>query len=234
MLDRPAARLARRELLAGAGALSFATLFPGRAAAGPFAAGPATLAAARPVLRRVCPLAVEQAEGPYYLDLGLLHQDITEGKPGLPLTLIFQVVDAATCAPRPGAVVDVWHDDALGVYSGFADQGTLGQTFLRGIQVSNGDGLVFFQTIYPGWYPLRTAHIHVKVRPDETSEATTQVYFDDALSEAVYHLVAPYAQHGPKPISNAADPYYTPAMKLAWIPNPNGSLSLWAGMILGL
>ena len=80
---------------------------------------------------------------------------------------------------------------------------------------------------------MRTAHVHVKVRPDATSEATTQVYFDDALSAAVYHLVAPYTQHGPKPTTNPADPYYNAAMQLAWMPRP-GAFGLWAGMILGL
>jgi protocatechuate 3,4-dioxygenase beta subunit len=224
--------LDRRALLAGAGALGCASLLQGRAAAAPLRTP--SLAAARSVLRAVCPLIVQQVEGPYYLDLDLLKQDITEGKPGLPVTLIFQVVDAATCAPRPGAVVDVWHNDALGVYSGFLDQGTLGQTFLRGIQVANGDGLVVFQTIYPGWYPTRTTHMHVKVRPDAFTEATTQVYFDDPLSSLVYQLIPPYTAHGPKPTTNPADPFFAPAMKVAWIPNPDHSLSLWAGTILGL
>ena len=58
-----------------------------------------TLAAARPVLAGMCPLVVEQIQGPFYLDLDLQKQVITDGKPGLPMTLIFQVVHAATCAP---------------------------------------------------------------------------------------------------------------------------------------
>lgn len=38
-------------------------------------------------------------------------------------------------------------------------------TWLRGVQQTDEDGMVEFDTIVPGWYSGRTAHIHVKVRP---------------------------------------------------------------------
>ena len=224
----------RRELLAGAGALSLTALFPAsRPAAAPSA--PASPAALAPVLGGgPCPLVVQQIEGPFYLDLGLIRQDITEGQPGLTTYLIFQVVDAATCAPKPGAVVDVWQNNSQGTYSGFAVKGTLGQTYLRGIQIADANGLVIFKSVYPGWYPGRTTHVHIKVRPDATSEATTQVYFDDWITDLIYANLPPYTLHGPKDTTNLQDGWYTPSMKNTTIPNPDGSLSAWSGMVLGV
>jgi protocatechuate 3,4-dioxygenase beta subunit len=85
-------------LIAGAGALAGA---PG------IAATPA------------CTLTSEQEEGPYYVDDEKLRADITEGRPGVPLRLRIALVDSRSCAPLAHAAVDIWHCDALGVYSGF-------------------------------------------------------------------------------------------------------------------
>lgn len=101
-----------------------------------------------------------------------------------------------------GAYVDVWHCNALGVYSDVQAQGTVGKKFLRGYQVTNRHGEVRFRTIYPGWYSGRTVHIHVKVRlfvgSQETYEFTTQFFFNDAITDEVFEL-APYNQRGPPP-----------------------------------
>jgi protocatechuate 3,4-dioxygenase beta subunit len=93
--------------------------------------------------------------------------------------------------------VDIWHCDAVGVYSGVADPGfdTTGRTFLRGYQVTGGDGVATFETVYPGWYPQRAVHIHFKLRapdgPGRAREFTSQVYFDETLTDMV-HAGAPY------------------------------------------
>ncbi|MEM7309693.1 MAG: intradiol ring-cleavage dioxygenase [Planctomycetota bacterium] len=179
-------------------------------------------------------MVVQQTPGPFYLDLDLLRQDITEGQPGMPMTLIYLVVDKDTCQPIPGAVVDVWHNNGLGSYSGFPVKGTTGETWLRGIQITDGNGIAVFQSIYPGWYAGRTTHVHLKVRPDKTSEATTQMYFDDWLTDLVYANIEPYATKGPKDTTNAADGGFTELMKCSFIPNPDGSISIWAGIILGV
>ena len=113
-----------------------------------------------------CVLAPEQTEGPYYVDDQKVRRDITEGKAGVPLDLLLTVVDASTCRPLRGAAVDVWHCDAAGVYSGV--QGNT-RSFLRGIQRTNAKGLALFETIYPGWYPGRTVHVHVRSRSGRTS-----------------------------------------------------------------
>jgi len=151
-----------------------------------------------------CTLYPEETEGPFYLDLGLLRSDITDGVPGTPLSLSIRVVGASDCTPIANAVVDVWHADASGVYSGEASQGTAGETFLRGSQVSDADGQVTFQTVYPGWYSGRTTHIHFKVHLSASSEATSQIYFPESVTAAVYGA-SPYSARGQKDTSNAAD-----------------------------
>ena len=96
-----------------------------------------------------------------YIDAAKLRRDIRAGRPGRPMTLRLTVVDAATCRPIKGAAVDVWHCDAGGAYSGFDDPPA--ESFLRGIQRTDAKGVAAFRTIYPGWYPGRAVHIHVKV-----------------------------------------------------------------------
>ena len=100
-----------------------------------------------------CVLTPEQLEGPFYIDLARVRRDIAEDRPGVPLALAVTVVDANNCEPVRNAAVDVWHCDALGIYSGEPSEGSAGTTFLRGIQLTDGDGLAEFATIYPGQYP---------------------------------------------------------------------------------
>ena len=64
-----------------------------------------------------------------------------------------------------------------------------------GTQVTGADGVVRFNTIYPGWYPTRTAHLHLKVHLAEKTVLTTQLFFDDAVSDRVYSTADPYRQH---------------------------------------
>jgi protocatechuate 3,4-dioxygenase beta subunit len=87
-----------------------------------FAAGAAALTCARAFPQTPsCTLAAEQEIGPYYIDAAAIRANLTEGKPGLPVKLRVMLVDANRCAPVPNAALDIWHCDALGVYSGFAD-----------------------------------------------------------------------------------------------------------------
>jgi protocatechuate 3,4-dioxygenase beta subunit len=169
------------------------------AAAIPFGAQAQPAAASRLLPgANVCVLTPEAEEGPFYFDPKLERVDITEGKQGVPLGLVLQVVEAADCVPVKGARVDVWHADALGYYSGYRGQSdahnvsTKGDTFLRGTQFCDDAGLVKFATIYPGWYQGRTTHIHCKVYLAGKAVLTTQLYFPDALSEYLYKNVKPY------------------------------------------
>jgi protocatechuate 3,4-dioxygenase beta subunit len=122
----------------------------------------------RPAAKRVtakpsCVLTPEQEEGPFYIDLARVRQNIVENRPGVPLALALTIVASDTCKPIRDAAVDIWHCDALGVYSGEPSEGSEGETYLRGIQLTDGSGFAKFTTIYPGQYPGRTTHIHVKV-----------------------------------------------------------------------
>ena len=110
-----------------------------------------------------CVLTPEQDEGPFYIDLARVRRDIVEDRHGVPLALALTVVDANTCEPIRDAAVDIWHCDALGVYSGEPSEGSAGTTYLRGIQLTDAKGQAQFTTIYPGQYPGRTTHIHLKV-----------------------------------------------------------------------
>ncbi len=66
-----------------------------------------------------CVLTPEQEVGPFYVAGEMLRADIGEGKPGVPLTLRILIFEAGSCKPIPNAAVDIWHCDALGIYSGF-------------------------------------------------------------------------------------------------------------------
>jgi protocatechuate 3,4-dioxygenase beta subunit len=176
---------------------------------------------------QTCALAQEQILGPYYLEKDLIRKNITENKPGLPLRLKLRFLDASSCLPLRGAAIDIWQCDAGGLYSGFTKAlpfapptdgsghplpypsgnkpignvppatPTDNLTFLRGIQLTDTDGEVEFETIYPGWYQGRTIHIHFKVRvADQPSGSfldghtchTGQLFIDDQITSQVASL----------------------------------------------
>jgi len=164
-----------------------------------------------------CVLTPEVTEGPYYLPLNLVRTDITEGQEGVPLRLELQVVDANSCQPIPGAVVDIWHANALGVYSGVVPAGpnstapSTSGTFLRGVQNTDSNGIATFLTIYPGWYMGRAVHIHVKVHLDDQTVHTGQLFFQDSLTSSVYRSASPYKTRGQPDVTDAADGIYRQA-----------------------
>jgi protocatechuate 3,4-dioxygenase beta subunit len=159
----------------------------------------------------VCTLLPSQTEGPYYLPLDIIRQDITEGLPGIRIGLRVNVVRTSDCAPVPNAIVDVWHANTPGNYSGFQTQ--VGQTYMRGIQPTDANGQATFLTTYPGWYPGRTHHIHVKVRPSGGGVVTSQFYFDQRFNERI-NRIAPYSSHGQATTTNAMDGIYNAATQL--------------------
>jgi protocatechuate 3,4-dioxygenase beta subunit len=152
-----------------------------------------------------CVLTPEQSEGPYYLEDEKVRRNIAEGRPGVPLWLRLAVADAAKCTWIRGAAVDIWHCDAGGVYSGFG-QGA-NRTFMRGIQRTNAKGLALFRTVYPGWYPGRSVHVHVKVHLGGNVLHTGQLYFPDSLTDAVYKR-APYNKRSGRRTRNTDDSIY--------------------------
>ncbi len=212
--DRPVGRvLSRREVLALVGGAS-AALATAAIAPGVLAQPASPLASALPS----CIVVPELTEGPYFVDERLERSDIradsAAGTPveGARLDLAWLVtrIDGTACTPFEGAMVDVWHCDAAGTYSDVADRGftTEGQDFLRGYQLTDATGAAAFTTIYPGWYSGRAVHIHFKIRtdPDQSTGTvfTSQLFFDDALSDQVF-TTPPYAAKGERDRRNGED-----------------------------
>jgi len=189
------------------------------------------------------PTTPQVTEGPYWVDEKLFRSDIRTdpstgvARLGVPLTLNITVVNGtSSCTPLAGAWVDVWHCDAIGIYSdepaynpggGTGTVVTSGQKFLRGYQITDDNGSVQFTTIYPGWYSGRTIHIHVRVRTFNGTtmlgEFTSQVFFDDATSNQVMAL-APYSNRTSKrDTTNTNDMVYEGAQ------NPSRMLSTLTG-----
>lgn len=163
-----------------------------------------------------CASTPAQTEGPFFVDERLERSDIRSDpmdgtiRPGTPLTLALRIVASADgpCAPLANVIVDVWHCDALGRYSDAQGMGmrTKGSKFLRGYQVTDALGQVRFTTIYPGAYPGRAVHVHFKVRTqgDRPRAFTSQLYFDDVLTDRV-HAHPPYAGAISRRMRNADD-----------------------------
>ncbi len=179
-----------------------------------------------------CTLSRELTEGPYYFDVDAIRGDIREDWAGAALRLGILVQDSDSCEPIPNAVVDIWHCDAEGLYSGFesASQGGPGggrtddETYLRGAQATNAEGIAEFTTVYPGWYRGRTVHIHCKVHLNRTELLTTQLFFDEAVSETVY-ASAPY-KSGAGRTRNASDNIFDESLVLTMTPDGDGYLGL--------
>ncbi len=204
--------LTRREMLMLVGGSTTLTLFGG-------ANGQS--ASSEPKTIVGCVVSPEQTEGPYFVDEKLNRSDIRtdptdrSARPGILLNLTLNVfqVSNKNCKPLPGATVDIWHCDALGAYSDVLDRegDTRGKKFLRGFQVTDANGRVEFKTIYPGWYGGRTAHIHFMVRTNPKSdvghEFTSQLYFDDAITDQVY-AQKPYSERGKRDTTNNRDGIY--------------------------
>lgn len=149
----------------------------------------------------------------------------------MPLELTITVHEiGAPPEPCVGAQVDIWHANALGLYSAEPDQpqaDTGGQTFLRGYQLTDDEGAVHFTTIYPGWYEGRTPHIHVKVREISNGTAnqtfTTQLFFDEALNESVLAM-APYDERPDRDMTNELDSIFRPELIAAVDGDPRSEL----------
>jgi protocatechuate 3,4-dioxygenase beta subunit len=193
-----------------------------------------------------CVVRPELTAGPFFVDKQLDRSDIriepSTGKAveGVPLALTFNVteVGGGKCAPLAGAMVDVWHCDAHGVYSAVNDRmsGTdaSSQKFLRGYQVTDAKGVAAFTTIYPGWYRGRTVHIHFKIRTpaaaaradrrEGTYDFTSQLFFEEALNDRVF-AQAPYAGKGRRDTMNASDGIFRSSggqLMLAVVPSGTG------------
>ncbi|GKT47086.1 uncharacterized protein ColSpa_07267 [Colletotrichum spaethianum] len=151
-----------------------------------------------------CALVPETTIGPYYVEGELIRTDTTDGQAGVPVHLDIQFVDVTSCTAVSEQLIDVWACNATGVYSGVSAQGQggLNTTHGRGVQQTDSDGVVQFDTIFPGHYTGRATHIHImstdgaEILPNGTFEGGTarnigQLFFDQSLISEVETL-APY------------------------------------------
>ncbi|EMR69911.1 hypothetical protein MGN70_005628 [Eutypa lata] len=139
-------------------------------------------------------LAPETIIGPYWVTGEAIRSDITEDEAGIPVHLDLQFIDISDCSPVPDMLIDLWHANAIGNYSGVSMGSGLNTTFLRGVQVTDEQGVVEFDTLFPGHYTGRVNHIHVtsnrggELLENGTYTAGTgtvnhigQIYFDQEL-----------------------------------------------------
>ncbi|MFN2500064.1 MAG: intradiol ring-cleavage dioxygenase [Pyrinomonadaceae bacterium] len=189
-----------------------------------------------------CPLNPEQEEGPFYVDEGLLRSDVLDGQRGVPLLLSIKVLRAATCVPIANAAVEIWAANSLGKYSDESQEGTVGQKYLRGVQLTDATGIVKFRTIYPGWYAGRTCHIHLKVRmggkASGSSYATSgshtayvgQIFFPPTTNEALRSV---YTGDNNPFTNNSDDRVYTSQHGVRGLLSLDGTMDAgFAGLII--
>ncbi|KAI0411656.1 Intradiol ring-cleavage dioxygenase [Xylaria grammica] len=158
-----------------------------------------------------CVLTPEVTQGPYYVGGEYIRENIVEDQEGVDLVIDYQIIDVNTCEPVPDVYLEMWHCNSTGVYSGIvaggngdsSDEANYDNTFLRGIQKSDSDGVVQFESLFPGHYTSRAPHIHLMVHTNATVYANGtlgnevsashvgQSFFDQDLITAV-ELTAPY------------------------------------------
>ena len=133
---------------------------------------------------------------------------------GIPLTLSIYVYDGTnSCAAMANVQVDIWHCNASGIYSAEDVESTVGETWLRGYQLTDSNGLATFVTIVPGWYQGRTTHIHLRLRSTYDSATTggtntTQLFFPQEIMDTINATISPYSTEGTNPTTNASDHVY--------------------------
>jgi protocatechuate 3,4-dioxygenase beta subunit len=249
--DHEGQRVSRRKLIAGISSLGLGSLLAACAqdaapATSPTGAPSATTAKDLTSLfdkAGTCTLTPATTAGPFYFDADRIRSDIREDRPGVRLRVAIKVQDSETCEPLPDAVVEIWHCDAAGSYSGTASPASGGgsagappedsadlkpldeERYLRGAQVTNADGIVEFTTIWPGWYQGRTIHIHAMVHFTDARVLTTQVMFDEALNTEVLAR-APYTARPDRDTRNDDDGIYREDLLLKVTKDDDGYLGV--------
>jgi protocatechuate 3,4-dioxygenase beta subunit len=231
----PARSMNRRDALGTLGAIGFASILGSRLVV------PARAAGGSVVVEGACTLTPELTIGPYFVDERLDRSDVRGDSTSpfiadaVPLYLTINATSALAsgCPALAGVQIDIWHCHAGGLYSDEAANGTTGETWLRGYQITDASGNVSFTTIYPGWYQGRTVHIHVMARyydsaGNTTYQFTTQLFFDDATNNLVLANY-PYNTRGTRDTTNQNDGIYDAAMLLDLSGNSDGS---YAGTIM--
>ena len=161
-----------------------------------------------------CPLTVEATVGPCYVAESLFREDISEGNLGLPVRLLFRVLDES-CQPIEFARVEVWHTRYDGIYSAGptamctgGDAEATASEFFRGSLAADEEGKVAFNTCFPGWYAGRAVHIHFRVFVDDIDVGVSQLFFPEALVTEIFASQPQYSDAGQPDTTNAEDGIY--------------------------
>lgn len=154
------------------------------------------------------------------IDGEIVRHDLRENQTGIDFYLDIGVIDVETCEPLSDVALTIWNCNATGSYAGYTgvdpdtvelldgwtsrDDGTTDdETFLRGIQMTNEDGMAEFLTTFPGYYVTRATHIHVTAQANAGPNSSYsnldiqhigQVFFEEDLLTEVYSL-SPYSAH---------------------------------------
>ena len=136
---------------------------------------------------------------------GIVRSDIrssfgssTTTAQGVPLSLTVTVVNSnSACSPLVGYAVYVWHCTREGLYSLYT---VPAENYLRGVQVTDSNGQVTFQSIYPGCYSGRYPHIHFEIYPTlalatsyTNNVLTSQMAMPRDICTAVYNGASGYS-----------------------------------------
>ncbi|CAH0023484.1 unnamed protein product [Clonostachys rhizophaga] len=171
-----------------------------------------------------CVLTPEVTQGPYYVSGEDVRYSVIEDQEGVEIILDYQVIDVETCEPVPDVYLEMWHCNSTGVYSGVVasgngnsnDETNIDNTFLRGIQPTNDEGVAQFLSLFPGHYTGRATHIHVMVHTNATLQKNYtlgnenyashvgQAFFDQDLISEV-SLVEPYNTNTQEITTNSED-----------------------------
>jgi protocatechuate 3,4-dioxygenase beta subunit len=204
----------------------------------------------------ICILTTKVTEGPFYIK-SPKRSDIRESKKGKNLDLKLQFLSYPNCTPIEGAIVEIWHCDANGTYSGYPDVGhnmwefakltefgekehiepTNEKVFLRGAQITNKDGNVNFKTILPGWYDPRMPHIHFKAIINSKEEIASELFFEEEFFNKIYTTTEPYVKYGKSPYGHSNDKAianYPDGNGLVLSPKENGNGTALAFTKIGL
>lgn len=182
-----------------------------------------------------CILAPEITDGPYYIVGEYMRSNVVEEEwsEGVPVFLEVQYIDINTCEPIPAVAVDIWNCNATGAYSAIASAaGGLNSTFLRGVQLTDHDGVASFETIFPGHYDGRAIHTHLlshtnaTVMPNGTISVLDapvshigQLFWPEALRVEV-EATAPYTDNTQALTTNDEDMWSIIAADASFDPIP--------------
>lgn len=125
-------------------------------------------------------------EGPFWRPGAPFRGKLSaEDEEGDVLFVSGRVLGHPGCAPLPGALLDVWRANRVGLYDSQDPRCRPGELRLRGRVRAGEDGSYELETVVPAPYrqqaEFRPAHIHLKVSSPGYVPLTTQMYFEGDL-----------------------------------------------------